>query len=78
VSECLRRGAFINRIHKHTGTALMGATLFGHTQIVRYLLERGANPSVRVVETGETALQRARQRSFAEIERLLLEAGASE
>ena len=56
-------------------TALYVAVSMGNTSIVRYLLGRGANPSVRD-ESGNTPLIMAAQNLDPEIAQILLAAGA--
>ena len=57
-------------------TALFAAAEAGHTEVVRYLLEAGADPDIRCMEDG-TALTIAAARSgTVEVLRLLIDAGA--
>jgi ankyrin repeat protein len=61
-------------------TALLEAVLLGdggptHTEIVRLLLDAGANPNIADRE-GVTPLSHARRRGFANMVRLLTQAGA--
>lgn len=57
-------------------SALIQAARDGHTQIVRSLLNAGANPNIQD-GTGWTALMQAANRRHSEIVKLLLAAGAS-
>lgn len=59
----------------HTG--LMWASRYGHAEIVRALLKRGADPNARSKE-GETALSQAALGGHTAVVRLLVKAGARE
>ena len=56
-------------------TALMFASLYGHSEIVRLLLNTKAKPDLQT-ENGETALYLAAGRGYPDIVQLLLEYGA--
>ena len=56
-------------------TALMVAAKAGHTEVVRVLLEGGADPNIQDT-TGVTALMAAAQAGHTEVVRVLLEGGA--
>ncbi len=58
-------------------TPLTIAGMMGHTQIVRMLLEAGADPNAKTINGG-TAIRHARNSGQTECERLLREAGALE
>jgi ankyrin repeat protein len=59
-------------------TALILAASSGDTEIVRELLNRGADVSGKVVQTGKTALMLAKERDFTDVVELLRAAGAKE
>jgi ankyrin repeat protein len=72
----------VNHINNLGWTALLEAIILSdggptHQQVVRVLLAGGANPNLADAQ-GVTPLAHARQRGFAEIERILLDAGAHE
>ena len=55
--------------------ALLDASLNGHTEIVRLLLENGSNPNI-IDNDGRSALMAASLKGYTETVQLLLEAGA--
>ena len=59
----------------HGATALILAAQSGHVEVVRLLLEAGADKDV-ADDDGATALMEAAYRGHVEVVRLLLEAGA--
>jgi ankyrin repeat protein len=72
----------VNHINNLGWTALLEAIILSdggptHQQVVRVLLAGGADPNLADAQ-GVTPLAHARQRGFAEIERILLDAGAHE
>ena len=56
-------------------SALILASLYGHTEIVRLLLENGSNPNM-MDNDGRSSLMAASQNGYTESVHLLLEAGA--
>ena len=65
----------LNRVNTNGWTALLEAVVFGdggegQQEIVRLLLENGADPGIRDAE-GRTALENAQRRGYDEIARLL-------
>jgi uncharacterized protein len=83
VRQLLAAGVNVNAKHPTGANALVQAVLKGHTQVVRLLLERGANPSLDT-RTGKYAgntlplhaLAVAAEHGHLEIVRLLIRAGA--
>lgn len=73
----LERLSALNPADVTTNAVMMGAVSGGHHALVRWLLERGANPRARA-ETGarQTALHAAAWNGDVEMVRVLLEAGA--
>lgn len=59
-----------------SGTALQGAVVYGHEDIVRILLSSGAKVDVVPEDAGKALLQRAAEKGYENIVRLLLDAGA--
>jgi len=57
-------------------TALVMASQNGHTEVVKLLLENGADVNMKIKLFGETALWLASQNGHAEIVKLLLDKGA--
>ena len=58
-------------------TSLLWAGQEGHLEIVRELLERGANVNAACTDNGETSLMLACKQDHLETVRLLLQHGAS-
>jgi hypothetical protein len=58
---------------------LIAAAFFGHWRMLRFLLDRGADPQARVAESGETALHAATCKAgrpyYLDVLRMLLAAG---
>ena len=78
VKTLLAKRAFVNAKDEYSGrTPLIMATVNGHIEIVRTLLDRGADVSVKDAD-GWTAVMFAQEYRHAEIEKLLREAGAEE
>ena len=65
----LEQGADINKARDDGATPLNVASQNGHVEVVRMLLEQGAD--IHLSWQGQTPLQTARQRNHAEIARLL-------
>jgi bla regulator protein BlaR1 len=80
VQRLLEAGANIDEIVPGDENALMQAVWHGHEDVVRLLLARGADVNARSYERDElrTPLRLARKGGHAELERILLAAGASE
>ncbi len=77
VSALLRRGADVNGPDKRGTTPLYKASVQGETEIVRVLLEAGADPNLESAgETEGTPLCAAAAWGRTEIVRLLLKFGA--
>ncbi len=55
-------------------TLLMLASWYGHIEIVRFLLIRGADPTIRDNQD-RTALMKAQARGHTEVMRLLIQSG---
>ena len=78
VKTLLSKRGFVNAKDEYSGrTPLIMATVNGHIEIVKALLGKGADVSVKDAD-GWTALMFAQEYGHAEIERLLKEAGAEE
>jgi len=65
----------INSCDKDGDTALMWASMYGHIEVVKLLLEAGADVNAKTID-GDTALKWASDYGHTEIVKLLLEAGA--
>lgn len=77
VASLLRRGAPVNAGDKHCTTPLYKAAVQGETEIVRMLLEVGADPNRESGGEDEgTPLCAAASWGYTEIVRLLLQHGA--
>jgi ankyrin repeat protein len=78
VKKLLAKGAPVNEKDEHLGrTPLIMASMTGHTEIVKMLLERGADPNGTDME-GWTAIRYAHAYGHDEIVELLRNAGARE
>lgn len=75
VQLLLGRGADVNKGMKRGQTALMFASYYNHTDLVRLLLTNGADVSADF--EGDTALSWAKQKGHTEIADLLIAAGAT-
>jgi ankyrin repeat protein len=76
VAKLLRQGADVNVSDNDGGTALIFAASCGDEEIVRLLLEKGADVSARYTLTGDTALAIAQRNKHEHVVRLLNEHGA--
>jgi hypothetical protein len=76
VKELLDKRVDINAANRYGGTALAFACDKGHTEVVRLLLERGANPNTKDTFYNFTPIGWAAQKGHGEILRLLLDKGA--
>lgn len=65
----------LNQSYEYEGTPLHVAVKEGDTELVKYLLEKGANPNAKGA-FGETPLHIAVDRGYLDIVKLLLENGA--
>ena len=74
VSDLLRKGVKINEVSMGA-TALMVASSEGHVEIVKMLLDSGADPNI-VVNEVNTALEWAANAKHPDVVKLLLERGA--
>lgn len=72
----VRHGAEINCIEEeYQSTPLGMAVRWGHIEMVKYLLQQGANPN-KAGASWATPLAWAKKKGFVEIEKVLAEAGA--
>lgn len=72
----ISEGININACDKEGQSALMRASLFGHTDMVGLLLEKGADIKIRSKETQSTALMEAVAGNHVDVIRLLAQNGA--
>ena len=73
VQELLGRGADINNASSRLGTPISAAAMANQTEMVRLLLDKGADPNIH---DGRNALQQAAYEGSLEIVLLLLKNGA--
>lgn len=76
VKALLDAGADVNAGNRYGATALAFACDKGHTEVVKLLLEKGANPNSKDTFYNSTPINWAVQKGHAEIVRALLEKGA--
>jgi ankyrin repeat protein len=76
VRRHIHGGARVDATNDHGSSALIIASHGGHADVVRALLEAGANLEMRMRSSGMTALHQAASQGHLEIARLLLAAGA--
>ncbi len=72
----ISEGININALDNEGQTALMRASLFGHTKMVKLLLDHGADIKIRNKETHSTALMEAVAGNHVDVIRLLDQNGA--
>ena len=77
VTSSLDQGADVNAKFRYGTTALFKAAERGHTEIVKLLLARGADPTVKDTFYGATAMTWALQNNHFGVVRALLEKDAS-
>ena len=77
VKELLDKGIDVNAANTYGATALASAADRGHLEVVKLLLERGANPNTQDTFYKLKPLSWAAQRGHMEIVRLLLDRGAT-
>jgi hypothetical protein len=78
VKAFLDKGVDVNAKTHYGATALAYACDKGHTELVRLLLERGANPNVRDTFYNATPMSWAAPKGHTEIVKLLIEKGSTE
>jgi len=76
VQRLIEQSANVNAKRENGWTALRWAAFFGHKEIVKLLIQAGADVNAKEYEYGRTALYYAREEGHEEIVQLLLEAGA--
>src|ERR1700754_25857 len=76
VKAFLDKGTDVNAKTNYGATALSYACDKGHTEVVRLLLERGADPNVKDTFYGEVPIGWALDKGHTEIVKLLLAGGA--
>jgi ankyrin repeat protein len=80
VKRLLEEGANVNAKRENGMTALMGASLAGHQEVVELLLAKGAEVDAKVYffgrSGGATAYDLASQKEHRDIMKLLIRAGA--
>lgn len=77
VKELLDKGTDVNAANSYGGTALAFACDRGHTEVVRLLLDRGANPNTQDSFYKAKPVVWAGQRGHLEIVKLLLDRGVT-
>jgi ankyrin repeat protein len=74
----LKAGAELNAVHKHfefERPPIILASLYGHLEVVKELIARGANPNI-VDKNGMTALHEAARMGRLQIVKALIQSGA--
>jgi ankyrin repeat protein len=78
VKAFLDKGTDVNARTQYGATALSYASDKGHVEVVKLLLERGADPDVKDTFYGATPMSWAAPKGHVEIVRLLIEKGAKD
>ena len=78
VKAFLDKGVDVNAKTQYGATALAYAADKGHTELVKLLLERGADPNVRDTFYNATPMSWAAPKGHVEIAKLLIEKGSKE
>ena len=76
VKQLIENLADVNALNKNGYTALMFASLNGHTDIVKLLIEKGANIDAGINLENETALMFSSKNGHIDVVKTLLEKGA--
>lgn len=76
IKALLDQGVDINAKWRYDTTALLMASMRGHSEAVRLLLERGAKVDIKDTFYGITPLSAAADKGTAEVVKMLLEKGA--
>jgi ankyrin repeat protein len=77
VERLVTQGADVNETGEGNDTPLTGAARRGHTEVARFLLEKGAGVNKGRGHDGWTALRGAAQRGHKDIVQLLVDSGAN-
>ena len=75
-AELIARGALLEDQQVHGNTPLMEAAGKGAVEVIRVLIDAGANVNAKGSETHYTALHRAAETDQSEVAKLLIQAGA--
>jgi ankyrin repeat protein len=78
VKAFLDKGTDVNAKTQYGATALSYSCDKGHVEVVKLLLERGADPNVKDTFYGATPMSWAAPKGFVEIVKLLIEKGAKD
>jgi len=76
VSQALEQGANVNAKDEYNNTSLNSAALWGHAEVVKRLLEAGADIENRGSGGGLTPLANAASRGHSDVAQILLDHGA--
>jgi ankyrin repeat protein len=71
LEEFLSRGIDVNTRHWDGNTALHAAALMGHKEAVAFLLERGADPTIRDTHWKANAAEKARYAKHTEVAEII-------
>lgn len=76
VKALVGKGAAVDARNRYEATPLLYAAMNGHTEVVRFLLDKGAGPNVKDTFYNWVPITQAAARGHAEVVKLLLEKGA--
>lgn len=77
VEQCLKKGISVDALDKDGQTPLMWSAVMNHLDVVKLLVDSGANVNIGRNKDGETALMFASFKGHKEVVQYLTEKGAN-
>ena len=78
IKQLVEKGANVNAKDYENTTPLHFASMYGHVETVKLLIEFGANPNVHAAGMGRTPMSLAKTNGYTEVVQILKDAGAKE